>query len=164
MPDTRVTKAALLDWAAQLSGQSVATLDDLRSGVVLLRTFLRVFPKLAERPLKFKMQPRWDWEIALNWDAVEQCCIALSLPADMVDRPGLQACRFRAVYNLLVALYFMYHVARDRDFAADFAAVRPRRPSNHKLLADNASIFCSDFPAGGNAPNRKISRGVDVTR
>ena len=121
MPEPRVTKAELLRWAADMSGEPCSSLDEMRSGVVLLRTFLRVFPKLADRPLKFKMQPRWDWEIALNWDAVEQCCIALSLPADMVDRPGLQAVRFRAIYNLLVALFFMYHVARDRDFQADFA-------------------------------------------
>lgn len=32
-----------------------------------------------------------------------------------------QACRFKPIYHLLVALYFFRHVSLDRDFVADFA-------------------------------------------
>ena len=118
--ETRVGKAELLRWASELTCLACERLDDLRTGAVLARLFLCVFPRLSERTFKPKWDPKWEWEVGLNWEVVEQMGQTLKLPPELVDRAGLQACRFKPVYSLLVTLYFLHHVARDRDFSADF--------------------------------------------
>ena len=119
---TPVGKIQLLAWCAKVSGKPCTKLEDLRNGTALLGIFLKVFPKLAEKKLRIRWTPRFDHEEALNWDALEQAVLAIRLPPELFDRKGLQACRFRPVYNLLVALFFLEGVSASSDFAADFCS------------------------------------------
>ena len=116
-----VGKHELLAWLGTESGQPCRTLEDLRSGTIILATLARIFPRLAERRYRVKWHPRFDWENGLNWESIAQMCQTLKLPTELIDRSGLQACRFKPIYHLLVALYFFRHVSLDRDFVADFA-------------------------------------------
>ena len=68
----RVGKAELLRWASELTGFACERMDDLRSGAVLARVFLHVFPRLSGYGFKPKWDPKWEWEVGLNWEVVEQ--------------------------------------------------------------------------------------------
>ena len=94
--------------------------EDLKSGVALLGVCSRVFPRLSERRFRMKLAPRYEWEQGLNWESVGQMMAAVKLPSELFDKGGLQACRFKPLYNFLVTLFFLHHVAADADFTADF--------------------------------------------
>ena len=86
----------------------------------LLGVCSRVFPRLSERRFRMKLAPRYEWEQGLNWESVGQMMAAVKLPSELFDKGGLQACRFKPLYNFLVTLFFLHHVAADADFTADF--------------------------------------------
>ena len=116
----RVGKHELLAWVADLSGAPCTSFEDLKSGVALLGVCSRVFPRLSERRFRMKLAPRYEWEQGLNWESVGQMMAAVKLPSELFDKGGLQACRFKPLYNFLVTLFFLHHVAADADFTADF--------------------------------------------
>jgi len=64
----RIGKAELLQWAEALSGLPCPRLEDLRSGIVLAKLMQTVFPKLRRGNLKWN--PKFDWEVNFNWDAI----------------------------------------------------------------------------------------------
>ena len=116
-----VGKNELLAWAQQMSGLPCARIEDLRTGEVIFSLFLNIFPRLTKRHYRILRKPRFPHEEQLNWDAVSQMVRAVKLPSELYDREGLQGCRFRPVYNLLVALFFLHGVSADSDFTADFS-------------------------------------------
>ena len=116
----RVGKHELLAWVADLSGAPCTSFEDLKSGVALLGVCSRVFPRLSERRFRMKLAPRYEWEQGLNWESVGQMMAAVKLPSELFDKGGLQACRFKPLYNFLVTLFSLHHVAADADFTADF--------------------------------------------
>ncbi len=120
-------------------------LGDLKSGVVVLALLFKVFPRLVERKLRMRWTPRFDHEITLNWDAIEHAIASLRLPAELFDRDGLQASRFRPTYNLLVTLFFLQQVAVSSDFTADFS--HPIEPSLAYFLQSRAAV--ESMVAGG---------------
>ena len=145
MSEAAIGKLQLLSWCQQITGRPCAKLEDLRNGTVLLAVFFAVFPKLNERRVRVRWTPRFEHEEALNWDALEQLVLAIRLPAELFDRKGLQAGRFRPAYNLLVALYFLQQVSASSDFAADFA--HPIEPALAAFLQSRAAVDC--MVAGG---------------
>eukprot|EP00741_Cyanophora_paradoxa_P023855 tig00021680_g23042.t1 len=116
-----VGKKDLLDWATLMGGRPVNRVEDLKDGVVLVRILLQVFPRIAQmRRLKFKATPRGEWERRENWESVEAALEELRVPPKLVDAEGVQAGRFKACYSALVLTYFLFNLARDPDFSADF--------------------------------------------
>ena len=135
-----VGKRELLAWVTEQSQMPCSRLEDLKSGVVLLAVLFRVFPKLVERRLRVRWTPKFDHEQMLNWDAIEHAIASLRLPSELFDRPGLQACRFRPTYNLLVALFFLQQVSANSDFTADFS--HPIEPPLASFLQSRAAVEC----------------------
>ena len=156
-----VGKNELLAWLATESGQPCRSLEDLKSGTIMLAVLAKIFPRLAERRFRVKWQPRFDWEHGLNWEAIAQMCTTLKLPAELIDRSGLQACRFKPIYHLLVALYFFRHVSLDRDFVADFA--HPIDGSLATFLQSRAAIESMVLGGAINRTNASIESSVDTT-
>jgi len=72
----------------------------------------------------------------------------IKLPSELIDREGLQACRFRPVYNLLVVLYFLKNVSVDSKFTADFS--HPIDTSLANFLQSRAAV--ETMIAGGCIP------------
>ena len=116
-----VGKNELLAWAQKTSGLPCAKIEDLKSGEVVFSVMRRIFPRLSKRHFRVIEKPRFAHEEQLNWDAVSQMVRAVKLPSELYDREGLQGCRFRPVYNLLVALFFLNGVSTDSNFTADFS-------------------------------------------
>lgn len=133
-----VGKRELLAWAADTSELPCSRLEDLKSGVVLLALLYKIFPKLIDRKLRMRWAPKFDHEQTMNWDAIEHAIALLRLPSELFDREGLQACRFRPTYNLLVAIYFLQQVAQSSDFTADFS--HPIEPSLASFLQSRSAV------------------------
>ena len=133
-----VGKRELLAWAADTSELPCTRLEDLKSGVVLLALLYKIFPKLIDRKLRMRWAPKFDHEQTMNWDAIEHAIALLRLPSELFDREGLQACRFRPTYNLLVAIYFLQQVAQSSDFTADFS--HPIEPSLASFLQSRSAV------------------------
>lgn len=133
-----VGKRELLAWAADTSELPCSRLEDLKSGVVLLALLYKIFPKLIDRKLRMRWAPKFDHEQTMNWDAIEHAIALLRLPSELFDREGLQACRFRPTYNLLVAVYFLQQVAQSSDFTADFS--HPIEPSLASFLQSRSAV------------------------
>jgi len=58
-----------------------------------------------------KRNPKFAWEVDLNWDAIGHMAQVVGLPHELFfEREGLKAGRFRPLYNLLVTLYFLHQV------------------------------------------------------
>ena len=140
-----IGKQSLLAWCADMSKAPCSKLEDLRSGVVLLGVLFKVFPLLAEKKMRVRWAPRFDHEVLVNWDSIEQAIAHLHLPAELFDKPGLMAARFRPTYNLLVALYFLQQVSASSDFTADFA--HPIEPPLAAFLQSRAAV--ESMIAGG---------------
>ena len=157
---TGIGKQTLLTWCASMSQSRCSRLEDLKSGVVLLAVLFKVFPKLMEKKLRVRWAPRFDHEVMLNWDSIEQAIGHLRLPSELFDKPGLMAARFRPTYNLLVALYFLQQVSASSDFTADFA--HPIEPALASFLQSRAAV--ESMIAGGAIAAAGAATGDTPTR
>eukprot|EP00761_Pharyngomonas_kirbyi_P012549 gb/GECH01012576.1/.p1 GENE.gb/GECH01012576.1/~~gb/GECH01012576.1/.p1 ORF type:complete len:1192 (+),score=381.65 gb/GECH01012576.1/:1-3576(+) len=132
MPKTDpIGKKELLKWISSASGKQCSKLDDLKDGVVFLKMFSKIWPKVVNlRKVKWKPNPRTDWESKQNWNAIRAAMIELKLPLQVYDRAGITSGRFKPCYSFLVMLYFLYHLSQNHDFSVDFA-----HPIDSKLAA-----------------------------
>lgn len=122
-PLTGVGKKKLLEWAETVSDHACRRIEDLRDGVVLLKLYSAVWPRVVDlrRRVKWRSRPVVDWEVRQNWDSLLTAAHELRLPTKALDRAGILHSNFKACYHALVVVYFLYHLARDHNFSVDFA-------------------------------------------
>ena len=95
----------------------------------------------------------------MNWDSILHMVHAVRLPVDIFDRSGLEACRFRPLFNVLVTLYFLHNVSTDHDFTADFA--HPIDGSLATFLQSRAAIESMVIGGAISRTNASIETSLD---
>ena len=152
-------KRELLAWAAKVAGSRCESLEDLRDGVVLALVFADTFPAVVSRTqVRTKV-----FDVHQNWKLIQGAMKALRLPAFLVDKPGIEAARFKPAYSALVSLYFLHSLTLRSNFTEEFA-----HPIDAKLarwLQSPASLEClergcppedaaSQLPSGASSSGR----------
>lgn len=80
--------------------------------------------------LRLSQKTQFEHEIKANFDAIKRVMLDLKLPLHALEKSGIKEGKFRAIYPLLVLLYFMYHMGKQESFSADF-----KYPVDKKLAA-----------------------------
>ena len=144
-----VGKNELLAWLGTESGQPCRSLEDLKSGTIVLATLARIFPRLAERRYRVKWRPKFDWEHGLNWESIAQMCQTLKLPTELIDRGGLQvSTRHRSRATSLDSMLCAAHAHEDPTSRME----RPREALTASLYAPRST------PRGRTKPTNPQAR------
>eukprot|EP00759_Apiculatamorpha_spiralis_P001205 PhF_6_TR10427/c2_g1_i6/m.16440 len=85
--------------------------QSLQDGHIIASLLTRVFPALVS----------YRCANSDPWAMVEERAKFLDLPPCLCDWNGIRGAKFASSYSLIVALFFIHHLAQQPDYSADFA-------------------------------------------
>mmetsp|Transcript_10698 Transcript_10698/g.40016 ORF Transcript_10698/g.40016 Transcript_10698/m.40016 type:complete len:1147 (-) Transcript_10698:3624-7064(-) len=165
-----IGKKELLSWASQVSQIRCVKFDDLSNGVVFLRIFERIWPKVVDlKRQKWKPNAKSEWESKVNWDLIKVTMVQLKLPMSVYQKKAIQAGRFKQCYAFLVMLYFLHNLSENHEFSVDFAhpidgnlAAFLQSPASVESLARGGALMMDDISSVGGG-NTSIMNDQDMS-